>query len=61
MSNIGIPVPPGFTITTDVCTAFYANGKRLPKDVVPAVEAALRKVESLTGKKLGSAMDPLLV
>ena len=42
MSNIGIPVPPGFTITTDVCTAFYANGKRLPKDVVPAVEAALR-------------------
>ncbi len=39
MSNIGIPVPPGFTITTEVCTAFYANGKRLPKDLLPGIEA----------------------
>src|SRR6516162_11162816 len=61
MSTIGIPVPPGFTITTEVCTAFYENGKKLPKDVLPGVEAALRKVEALTGKRFGSPDDPLLV
>ena len=61
MSNIGIPVPPGFTITTEVCTAFYANGKRLPRDVTPGVAAALRKVEALTGKGFGDADNPLLV
>ncbi|HYS79882.1 MAG TPA: pyruvate, phosphate dikinase [Anaeromyxobacteraceae bacterium] len=61
MSNIGLLVPPGFTITTDVCVAFYKNGKKLPKDVLPGVEAALRKVEALTGKGFGSATDPLLV
>jgi pyruvate, orthophosphate dikinase len=61
MSNIGLLVPPGFTITTDVCAAFYKSGKKLPKDVLPAVEAALRKVEALTGKGFGSADDPLLV
>jgi pyruvate, orthophosphate dikinase len=61
MSNIGIPVPPGFTITTEVCSAFYKAGKRLPKDVVPAIRAALRKIEALTGKGFGSAKNPLLV
>ena len=61
MSNIGIPVPPGFTLTTEVCTAFYQGGKRLPKDVVPAVRSALRKVESLTGKRFGDPENPLLV
>ena len=45
MSNIGIPVPPGFTITTSVCTQFYKTGRRLPKDILPGVAAALRKVE----------------
>ena len=61
MSNIGLVVPPGFTITTDVCGAFFKNGKRLPKDILPGMESALRKVESLTGKGFGSATDPLLV
>ncbi len=61
MSNIGIPVPPGFTITTEVCSAFQESGERLPKDVLPAVQAALRKVEALTGKRFGSAKDPLLL
>jgi pyruvate,orthophosphate dikinase len=61
MSSIGIPVPPGFTITTSVCTLFYKNGKRLPKDVLPAVAAALHKVEKLAGKKFGAARNPLLV
>ena len=61
MSNIGIPVPPGFTITTSVCTQFYKTGRRLPKDILPGVAAALRKVEKLTGKKFGTAKNPLLV
>src|SRR5512142_1130169 len=61
MSNIGIPVPPGFTITTSVCTEFYKGGKRLPKDVLPGAAAALRRVEKLTGKKFGAAKNPLLV
>jgi pyruvate, orthophosphate dikinase len=61
MSNIGLHVPPGFTITTEVCTAFYKNGKRLPKDVVPGVAAALRKVEALAGKRFGDPENPLLV
>ncbi len=61
MSNIGIPVPPGFTITTEVCTAFYAAGRRLPKGLDPEIRAALRKVEALTGKGFGDPENPLLV
>jgi pyruvate,orthophosphate dikinase len=61
MSNIGIPVPPGFTITTDVCTEYYRSGKKLPKAVDADMRAALRKVEALTGKGFGDAENPLLV
>ncbi|BDG03968.1 pyruvate, phosphate dikinase [Anaeromyxobacter oryzae] len=61
MSNIGIPVPPGFTITTDVCTEYYRAGKKLPRSLEPELRAALRKVEALTGKGFGDAGDPLLV
>src|SRR5512136_144217 len=61
MSNIGIPVPPGFTITTEVCTAFWKNGRRLPKDLTPALKDGLKKVEALTGKGFGDARNPLLV
>ncbi len=61
MSNIGIPVPPGFTITTEVCTAFYKSGGKLPRDVAPAMRVALAKVEALTGKKFGDPDNPLLV
>jgi pyruvate, orthophosphate dikinase len=61
MSRIGIPVPPGFTITTEVCSAFYAGGKKLPKDLMREVESALRKVEALAHKKFGDAENPLLV
>jgi pyruvate,orthophosphate dikinase len=61
MSNIGIPVPPGFTITTEVCTAFYQGGRKLPRDVVPGMRAALARVEALTGKKFGDPENPLLV
>ncbi len=61
MSNIGIPVPPGFTITTEVCTDFFRGGKKLPKDLRGAISAALAKVEKETGKGFGDAGNPLLV
>ena len=49
MSNIGIPVPPGFTITTEVCGEYYRAGKKLPKALDAELRAALKKVEALTG------------
>jgi len=61
MSNNGIPVPPGFTITTEACTEFYAAGKRLPRGLEKEMRAALSSVESLTGKGFGDAGNPLLV
>ena len=61
MSVIGIPVPPGFTITTEVCAAYYENGKKLPEAVKPQVEAAIKLVEGQLGLKLGDPADPLLV
>src|SRR5207248_11780006 len=61
MSAIGIPVPPGFTITTEVCAAYYENGKKLPEAARPQVEAALRKVEAEYGGKFGDPAKPLLV
>ena len=61
MSVIGIPVPPGFTITTEVCAAYYENGRKLPEAVVPQVEAAIKSMESVYGAKLGDPSDPLLV
>ncbi|QEH33107.1 Pyruvate, phosphate dikinase [Aquisphaera giovannonii] len=61
MSSIGIPVPPGFTITTEVCHDYYEAGRKLPESVKPEVEAALKKVEEQVGKKFGDSSDPLLV
>ncbi|WP_341703405.1 pyruvate, phosphate dikinase [Ferrovibrio sp.] len=61
MSNLGLPVPPGFTITTEVCTAYYDNGRKYPKDLAGQVDAALAKVEKLVGAKFGDAKMPLLV
>ena len=61
MSHIGIPVPPGFTLTTEVCTAFYRAGKKLPAALRGEIERALSKVERETGKRFGDAADPLLV
>ncbi|MDE3115884.1 MAG: pyruvate, phosphate dikinase [Pseudomonadota bacterium] len=61
MSNIGLPVPPGFTITTEVCTYYYQNGQSYPADLKPAVEAALARVGELAGGVLGDAKQPLLV
>jgi pyruvate,orthophosphate dikinase len=61
MSNLGLPVPPGFTITTEVCTAFYDNDRNYPADLNDEVEAALVAVENLVGRKFGNTADPLLV
>ena len=61
MSSIGIPVPPGCTISTDVCTYFYANEKSYPKDLKGQVENALTEVEAKTDRKFGDPKNPLLV
>src|ERR1700738_1422974 len=61
MPNLALPVPPGFTITTEVCTYFYANAKSYPKELKAQVQAALDHVGKLTGKTFGDRSDPLLV
>jgi pyruvate,orthophosphate dikinase len=61
MSNLGLPVPPGFTITTEVCTYFYAHDKTYPKGLKEAVAKGLKRVEGLLGSRFGDAENPLLV
>src|SRR3954466_10186794 len=61
MANLGLPVPPGFTIPTSVCTYFYAHGKTYPKELKTQVEKALDYVGKLAGKAFGDSKNPLLV
>src|SRR2546429_2810605 len=61
MTRIGLPVPPGFTITTEVCSYFYAHNRSYPPQLKAEVESALAKVEKSVGKKLGDKDRPLLV
>jgi pyruvate,orthophosphate dikinase len=61
MSNLGLPVPPGFTITTTACNEYYARGRTYPAGLRGQVESALAEVERITGKGFGDAADPLLV
>ena len=61
MTNLGIPVPPGFTISTDVCAAFYVNGRKYPAGLEKDVMTVLERLEKTMGKKLGDPNDPLLV
>jgi len=61
MAAIGLPVPPGFTITTEVCTAFYDNDRQYPADLAAQVQAALARVEKSVGLTFGDAKKPLLV
>ncbi len=61
MSRAGVPVPPGFTISTEVCNLFFENGNKVPKEVDDQIHEALAKLETEMGKKLGGASDPLLV
>ncbi|MCX7826851.1 MAG: pyruvate, phosphate dikinase, partial [Verrucomicrobiae bacterium] len=59
--QLRLPVPPGFTITTEVCTYYYAHKRSYPKELKPQVDAALARVETLMGKKFGCPKNPLLV
>ncbi len=61
MTLLGLPVPPGFTITTAVCAAYYANNKAIPDSLKPQVEQALATVARTVGKSFGNPKDPLLV
>jgi len=61
MSALGIPVPPGFTITTEVCTAYYDNDSTYPKELADQVEAAMAVISSQTGRTFGGTTKPLLV
>jgi pyruvate,orthophosphate dikinase len=61
MTNLGVPVPPGFTIGTDACNLYYRNRGKLPQDVKAEIAANLAKLERVTGKKLGDPKNPLLV
>jgi pyruvate,orthophosphate dikinase len=61
MSNLGLPVPPGFTITTEACVHYYSNKNSYPDGLTAEVEAALAAVEKITGRKFGSDTNPLLV
>jgi pyruvate,orthophosphate dikinase len=61
MCLIGMPVPPGFTITTEVCSDYYEQGKKIPEAAIPEIDTAVKKVEAEFGKKFGDPTDPLLV
>mgnify|MGYP001491746309 CR=1 FL=1 len=61
MSGLGMPVPPGFTLTTDVCTAYYDNGENYPNDLADQVTAAMGDMEKAAGAKFGDQENPLLV
>ena len=61
MVNIGLPVPAGFTISTEVCTYYYDHKKKYPKELKGQINAALKKVEKRMGAKFGDVKDPLLL
>ena len=61
MSSIGLPVPPGFTITTEVCTYYYDHNHTYPKSLDADFQASMAKVETIVGKKFGDVANPLLV
>jgi pyruvate,orthophosphate dikinase len=61
MTQLKLPVPPGFTITTQVCNEYYQNGKKLPKTLMIDVKKNIAKIEKRTGKKWNSKENPLLV
>jgi pyruvate,orthophosphate dikinase len=59
--QLKLPVPPGFTITTEVCTYYYDNKKTYPKELKDQVNKAMAQVEKIMGKKFGDPKDPLLM
>ena len=61
MTNLGLPIPQGFTVTTEACTNYYENGKQIAKEIEDQIFEALKKLEELQGKTFGDVNDPLLV
>ena len=61
MGKLGLPVPPGFTITTEVCTEFYKNNLKYPNDLKDQVNVAIKNIEKILGKNFGDINNPLLV
>ena len=61
MTNIGLPVPQGFTISTEACTKYYEDGKRINEDIQAEILEYVTKLEGITGKKFGDLENPLLV
>ena len=61
MANLGLPVPHGFTITTEACTAYYKDGKEINDEIKDQIDEYLAKLEKEQGKKFGDTNDPLLV
>ena len=61
MTRLGMPVPQGFTVSTEACTRYYDDGKKIAPEIEDEIYAALAKIEEINGKKFGSAENPLLV
>lgn len=61
MTNLGIPVPQGFTVTTEACNKYYDDGKKIAKEIIDEIYSNMAKLEEMTGKKFGSLENPLLV
>ena len=61
MTNIGIPVPHGFTVTTEACNKYYDDGKKISDEIINEIYESLAKLEAATGKKFGDNSNPLLV
>src|SRR4030067_1453568 len=59
MTKMGLPVPPGFIVTTEACLHYYENKKKLPKGLMEEVQTNLKSVEEKTGKKFGNSQNPL--
>ncbi|MDD4184405.1 MAG: PEP/pyruvate-binding domain-containing protein, partial [Candidatus Izemoplasmatales bacterium] len=61
MTNLGMPVPQGFTVTTEACTRYYEDGQKIADDILAEIDQALAKTEAATGKKFGDSHNPFLV
>ncbi|MDD6788600.1 MAG: PEP/pyruvate-binding domain-containing protein, partial [Lachnospira sp.] len=61
MTNLGLPVPQGFTITTEACTQYYEDGRQINDEIRSQIAEYMEKLEKITGKKFGSRENPLLV
>ncbi|MBQ9952227.1 MAG: pyruvate, phosphate dikinase, partial [Clostridia bacterium] len=61
MTSLGMPVPQGFTVSTDACTSYYDNGRTIIPEIMAQIEEALAKTEEINGKKFGDTKNPLLV